>query len=52
MRLQYRYVIRGKLDYFLPPRGHWVEAVDHWLLQRLPWLSPFTDGVVISFSKS
>lgn len=52
MRLQYRYVIRGKLDYFMPPRGYWVEAVDYWLLQRLPWLRPFTDGVVVSFSKS
>ncbi len=51
-RLQYRYVIRGKLDYFVPPRGQWVEMVDYWLLQRLPWLAPFTDGVVISFSKS
>lgn len=51
-RLQYRYLIRGKLDYFVPPRGYWVEAVDYWLLQRLPWLWPFTDGVVISFSKS
>ncbi len=52
MRLQYRYTIRGKLDYFLAPRGYWVEALDYWLLQRLPWLQPFTDGVVVSFSKS
>lgn len=52
MRLQYRYVIRGKLDYFLAPRGYWVEAVDYWLLRQMPWLRPFTDGVVVSFSKS
>ena len=52
MRLEYRYLVRGKLDYFFPPRGHWVEAVDYWLLRRMPWLSPFTDGVIISFSKS
>jgi ubiquinone/menaquinone biosynthesis C-methylase UbiE len=52
MRLQYRYAIRGKLDYFMAPRGYWVEALDYWLLQRLPWLQPFTDGVVVSFSKS
>jgi hypothetical protein len=52
MRLEYRYLIRGKLDYFIAPRGHLVESVDYWLLRRLPWLSPFTDGVVISFCKS
>lgn len=52
LRLHYRYLLRGKLDYFGPPPGVWVEAVDYWLLQRLPWLWPFTDGVVISFSKS
>jgi len=52
MRLDYRYLIRGKLDYFIPPRGHLVESVDYWLLRRLPWLSPFTDGIVISFCKS
>lgn len=52
LRLEYRYLVRGKLDYFLPPRGYWVEAADYWLLQRLPWLAPFTDGVVISFVKS
>lgn len=52
LRLEYRYCIRGKLDYFLPPRGSLVERIDYWLLQHLPFLQPFTDGVIISFSKT
>lgn len=52
MRLDYRHLIRGKLDYFIPHRGYWVEAVDYWLLRQMPWLSQFTDGVVVSFTKS
>ncbi len=52
MRLDYRYCIRGKLDYFLGSHaGAKYEKWDFRLLRCFPFLSPFTDGVIIRFTK-
>jgi ubiquinone/menaquinone biosynthesis C-methylase UbiE len=52
LRLDYRYCTRGKIDYFSPHFGSKVERLDYLLLQTLPFLKHFTDGVVIHFTKT
>ena len=53
VRLEYRYCIRGKLDYFFSPSvARRVEKLDYYLLKLFPVLRPFfTDGIIICFRK-
>lgn len=51
-QLDFRYCIRGKIDYFSPSYGDRSEKLDYLLLRSLPFLKYFTDGVVIRFTKS
>jgi SAM-dependent methyltransferase len=50
-RLEFRYCLSGKIDYFSPALGHRVERLDYWLLRHFPVIRPFTDAVIISFRK-
>jgi 2-polyprenyl-3-methyl-5-hydroxy-6-metoxy-1,4-benzoquinol methylase len=52
MELTVRYCLRGKVQYFFPKIAARLEPFDYRLLRTLPFLKPFTDGVVIQFSKS
>jgi 2-polyprenyl-3-methyl-5-hydroxy-6-metoxy-1,4-benzoquinol methylase len=52
MRLDYRYCLRGKIDHFSLDLGARVEKLDYLLLRILPFLKYFTDGVIISFTKT
>lgn len=51
-QLEYRYCIRGKIDYFSPSYGDRSEKLDFFLLRTLPFLKYFTDGVVMRFTKA
>lgn len=51
VQLDYRYCLRGKIDYFSPWLGDRVERTDYRLLQAAPLLKQFTDGVIIRFTK-
>jgi SAM-dependent methyltransferase len=48
---QYRYCLRGKVDYFRPALGARLERLDFLLLRCCPFLLPFTDAVIIAFEK-
>jgi SAM-dependent methyltransferase len=47
LHLEHRYMLRGKLDYFLPSNGQF-EKIDYLLLRTFHWLQPFTDGVILT----
>lgn len=51
LRLDNRYCMRGKIDYFSPTFGAKLQRLDYLLLRMLPVLKYFTDGVIISFTK-
>lgn len=51
LRLDYRHCLRGKIDYFAPSLGDRIERLDYLLLRLMPFLKPFTDGVIIRFTK-
>ena len=52
MRLDIRYCMCGKIDYFSPDLGNRIEPLDWLLLRKLPFLRPFTDGAIIQFTKA
>jgi SAM-dependent methyltransferase len=51
MHLDYRYCMVGKINYFKPAFGARVQKLDYLLLRVLPIFRPFTDGVIIRFTK-
>ena len=52
MRLDYRYCMCGKIEYFSPYLRARVEKLDFLLLRMLPFLKYFTDGVIVYFTKN
>ena len=52
LALEVRYCLCGKVGYFSPALASRLEKFDRWLLSYLRWLRPFTDGVVLRFTKS
>lgn len=51
MTLDYRYCMRGKIEYFNPTLAAKVERVDYLTVKLLPFLNRFTDGVVLCVRK-
>jgi 2-polyprenyl-3-methyl-5-hydroxy-6-metoxy-1,4-benzoquinol methylase len=51
LTLEVRYCLCGKVGYFAPRLASRLEKLDYRLLRSLSWLRPFTDGVVLHFTK-
>jgi 2-polyprenyl-3-methyl-5-hydroxy-6-metoxy-1,4-benzoquinol methylase len=52
--IKYRYwhLLAGKMNYFSPGTYARIDKIDHYLVKALPFLRPFYDHVIMSFTKA